>query len=157
MAGNYDDIDMRWTWNGDYGLGLDGDLLDTSNDLLLSLIQDCHTVCASELKDWEIYPNLGANLDDFIGEPNTRSRALLIHDRVQLGLVGAGIVADRDLTVNVVPIHRHKVLIILTINVMPTAANGLSAQTGAVRTALVFDFVEQGMLFWDAIPQLTAQ
>ena len=156
MASVYDAIDIKWTWNGDYSIGRDGDLEDTSNDILLSLIQDLHNICASALKDWELYPNLGAGLDDFIGEPNVRSRADLIHDRIRLALTGANVVREADLRVKVVPVHRHKIMIILMIEVIPTPLNRLSSVNNKLRTAFVFDFVEQGMLFWDKIPELLA-
>ena len=156
MASVYDAVDIRWTWNGDYSVGQDGDLEDTSYDALLSLLQDIHNICASALRDWELYPNLGAGLDDFVGEPNVRSRADLIHDRIRLALTSANVVKEADLRVRVIPVHRHKVMILLMIKVVPTAFNQLSAQTNGLRTAFVFDFVEQGMLFWDKIPQLLA-
>lgn len=156
LASVYDSIDLRWTWNGDYNLGHDGDLEDTSQDVLLSLIQDIHNVCASALRDWELYPNLGAGLDDFVGEPNLRSRADLMHDRLRLALTGANIVAEKDLRIRVIPVHRHKIMILLMVQVVPTAANRLAANTNRLRTAFVFDFVEQGMLFWDKVPELLA-
>ena len=154
MAGVYDAIDMRWTWNGDYSLGHDGDLADTSTDVLLSLLQDIHDVCASAAQDWELLPNWGAQLDDFIGEPNVRSRANMLHDRVRLALTNTNTVAEKDLQIRVIPVHRHKVMILIAIQVMPTARNQLAETTNKIRTALVFDFVEQGMLFWDKIPEM---
>lgn len=149
-------MDIRWTWNGDFALGPDGDLLDTSSDVLVSMIQDVHTICASALSDWELYPNMGAGLDDFIGEPNVRSRADLISDRLRLALTNADIVDERDLSIRVAPVHRHKVLIVITIDVTPTPDNKLAATETRVKTAFVFDFVEQGMLFFDRVPQLLA-
>ena len=156
MPSVYDALDLRWTWNGDYAVGHGGDLMDTSTDALMSLLQDIHNVCASALGDWELYPNLGAGLDDFIGEPNVRSRANLIHDRVRLSLVDANIVRESDLKIRVIPVHRHRVMILIAVHVVPTSANGLSANNNKLRTAFVFDFVEQGMLFWDKVPQLLA-
>jgi hypothetical protein len=156
LAGIYDAVDIRWTWNGDLNLGHDGDLQDTSTDVLVSLIQDIHNICASALNDWELYPNLGAGLDDFVGEPNVRSRADMIHDRLRLALTTANVVQEDDLKIRVVPVHRHKVMILLMIAVTPTIDNQLSSTTNRLKTAFVFDFVEQGMLFFDRIPQLLA-
>ena len=156
MASVYDSVDMRWTWNGDYSLGHDGDLADTSTDVLLSLLQDIHDICASAAQDWELLPNWGAQLDDFIGEPNVRSRANQLHDRVRLALTNTNTVAERDLQIRVIPVHRHKVMILIAVQVVATAQNQLNSTTNKVRTALVFDFVEQGMLFWDKIPEMIA-
>lgn len=156
LASIYDAVDMKWTWNGDYSVGHDGDLEDTTTDGLLSLIQDIHNICASALRDWELYPNLGAGLDDFIGEPNVRSRGELINDRIRLALTNANVVNGADLKVRVIPVHRHKVLILLVIDVVPTAFNQLASSANKIKTAFVFDFVEQGMLFWDKVPELLA-
>jgi hypothetical protein len=79
-----------------------------------------------------------------------------MHDRIRLALTGANIVGEKDLRVRVIPVHRHKIMILLMIQVVPTAANRLAANTNRLRTAFVFDFVEQGMLFWDKVPELLA-
>jgi len=155
MAGLYDDIDIRFYWNGDFGLGHDGDFADTLEDGLLSLRQELHDICASALGDWELYPNRGAGLEDYIGEPNTRSVSESIHDRVRMAIIAAALVAEDDLEVRVVPVHRHKVLILLSVHVMPSAFNKMNAESSYLKTALLFDFVEQGMLFFDKIPELT--
>jgi hypothetical protein len=154
MPNVYDDIDLAWAWNGDYLLGHTKDLEDTSNDGLRSLIQDIHTVAASAFRDWELYPNLGAGLDDFIGEPNIRSTAEAIHDRLRLAIVSAGIVLEEDLTVRVVPVHRNKLLIVVQVDVMPTPSNKMDSSGTTIRTALVFDFLEQGVFFLDKPPEL---
>ena len=46
MPSNYDDIDLRFTWNGDFVLK-NGDLGDNSEDALLSLMDQIHDICAS--------------------------------------------------------------------------------------------------------------
>lgn len=153
MANIYDDIDAKFNWNGDYDLGPDGDIADTSSDGLLSLRQDLHTICASSLRDWELYPGLGATLDDFVGEPNNRTTAEAIHDRLKISIVSAGIVQDGDLDIKIVPVHRSKVLIIIKINAAATPFNKLEVGQ-RLATALVFDYMEQGMYFLDKNPMI---
>jgi len=152
MAQNYDTVDLRWTWNGDYSLSA-GDLADTSSDMLLSLRQEVHTVCASSLKDWENYPFLGATIDDFIGAPNNKGTAAALHDRLKISLIAAGVVAEEDLAIRIVPVHASRVLILLGIKAAATAQNELDYSERIV-VSMVFDTVEQQVVFFETTPQL---
>lgn len=156
MAGYYDAIDLAFSWNGDFELGSEGDLGDTSNDYLRSLKQEIHSVCASYAGDWALYPNIGAGLRDFIGEPNTKRIGQAINDRLRISLISAGLVAEEDLGVRVIPVHRHRVLIIVSVSVIPTAYNKLDTSTNSIVTSLVFDFIEQGIHFLGKVPELQA-
>lgn len=155
MASIYDDIDVRFSWNGDLVRGDQGDIKHTSDDALQSLLDQIHSVCASALLDWEVYPNRGATLDDFVGEPNTRTTGRRIRDRVRLSLISADLVSEEDLQVRVVPVHVHKVLIIIKIDAIPTVFNGLKPEE-TLQTAVVFDTLEQGVFFLDKTPQIRA-
>lgn len=152
MAKSYDAIDTVWSWNGDYSFA-DGDLADTSDDYLKSLMQDIHTVCASALLDWENYPSLGATLDDFLGEPNTPTTASAIHDRLKASLLAANIVNEEDVAIRVVPVHLQKVLIVIGVNVVATQFNRLTVGEKLI-VSFVFDTMEQQMFFLDKTPQL---
>jgi len=152
LAGYYDAIDLFYSWNGDYTIGQDGDLKDTSYDGLRSLKQEIHTICASALNDWAEYPGYAAGLDDFVGRPNIPSTAAAIEDRVRIALTANLVVLEEDLSVKVIPVHRQEVLIVIKVHVIPTTANNLVVDT--VSTALVFDFVEQGITFLEKVPQL---
>ena len=147
MPGLYDAVDLHWSWNGDYDITA-GDLRDTADDGLRSLIQDVHTVCASALKDWENYPGLGATLDDFIGEPNTARTASAIYDRLKISLSSAGVVAEEDLVIKVIPVQANRVLIVIGINAVATEYNALTA-TSKVVVTFVFDSVEQQLFHLD--------
>ena len=151
----YDDIDFDFSWNGDYLLGNDGDLSDTSDDTLRSLIQDIHSICASAFNDWEFSPRRAAELDDFIGEPNIITTGDRIHDRVRLALTSNGVVLEDDLDIRVIPVHIHKVLIIIKINATATPLNKITRGQVLI-VQLVFDFFEQGIFFLSKVPTLTA-
>lgn len=148
----YDDIDLKWHWNGDFDISYEGDLGDTAYDALQSILQDIHTIAASSFNDWEIYPNYGATIDDFIGEANSRRTGNAIEGRLRLSLTSAGIEND-DLDIRVVPIHANRVLIIIKLNALATPFNRLSLEEPLV-TQLVFDSVEQNIFFLDKTPQL---
>lgn len=154
MAGYYDSVDLEFSWNGDFSLGSEGDLGDTRDDYLKSLLQEIHTVCASYAGEWELYPGLGASLREFIGEPNTRRIGEAIRERLRIALISAGLVAEGDLKVRVTPVHRHRVLIIVAVSVVPTSFNRLDTVTNTVSVSLVFDFIEQGIHFLGKVPEI---
>lgn len=150
--GNYDAVDLSFSWNGDYLIGEDGDLEDTSYDTIQSLIELQHDIAASSFKDWKIRPNWASNLDDFIGEPNIRSTAEAIHDRYKLALISSGIATEEDLQVKVIPVDVHRVLILTKIRAASSPTNSLNDQV--LVTQLVFDFLEQGISFIYKVPEL---
>jgi hypothetical protein len=142
MAGNYDSIDFDWTWSGDYIIGDDGDVQDTSDDRLLSLVNEITTVVKSSVGDWAEEINVGADLDDFVGEPNTRATADDILSRLESSL--ALIINPNDLNVRVTPVHIHKVLIMISVQVKATPEN--NANPGDVITlSFVYDYFEKGI------------
>ena len=153
MPGYYDENDCSVGWNGDLNLE-SGDVKQTLSDGLQSLLDQIHVVCASSANDWAIYPGKGANLEDFVGEPNTRIVGDRIRERVIISIVGAELVTEEDLNVRVIPVHIHKVLIIIRINALPTEFNQLEAGQ-VLQTAMVFDSLEKEVFFLDKVPLLT--
>lgn len=150
----YDALDLAFSWNGDLDIGLDGDLKDTSDDYLKSILQDIHDVAASSLGDWELYPARTAGLDDFIGEPNNRSTADAIHDQLRMAIIGLNIVTEEDLSIRVIPVHIHKLLIVIRIAAISTPFNSLGIEQQSLVTYCVFDFIEQNVSFFEKVPQL---
>ena len=142
----YDSIDLEFTWDGDYTIGDDGDLGDTSDDYIVSLIQEVQTVIKSEFGDWEKFPTLGADLSDFNGEPNTKATAKRITDRVTSKLTAIGLVKAEDLTVKIIPVGTSQVLISIRIQATPTPNNSLQLGQPVV-VSLVYDSSEQGIFF----------
>lgn len=153
MSGVYDALDAAWSWRGDFLPSDTNDLKDTSEDFLLSLCDQLHIVCASALKDWEIYPNRGATLDDFIGEPNTRTTGSHIHDRLRVAITSAGLVEEEDLDIKVFPVTNFKVVIVIRVSAVPTAYNKISAGE-KIQVSLVFDSSEQQVSFLGLTPVL---
>ena len=152
MPGYYDENDLLYGWNGDFNLA-GGDLQQSIDDGLRSLLDQIHLICASTLNDWAIYPGKGASLEDYIGEPNTRTTGNRIRERVIISIISAGIVAEEDLDVRVIPVHINKVLIIIKVFALPTEFNNISS-TEPLQTALVFDSFEKEVFFLDKVPEL---
>lgn len=149
MPGYYDETDVAFGWSGDFSLDK-GDLKTTESDGLQSLKEQLHIVCSSSLGDWEIYPNKGADLDDFIGESNTRETGERIRERVMLSIIGAELVNADDLEVRVLPVSLQRVLIVIKIHALPTPFNELT-DGQILQTSLVFDSVEKQMFVLDRI------
>jgi len=150
LANIYDNIDLEWSWNGDFSLDR-GELKDTSDDVLQSLRQDIHTISASALGDWAIHEGLGATLDDFIGEPNNVRTSNSLHDRLRISLISAGVVLEEDLSIRIIPVHINRVLIIIGVNAAATVNNDLNESEPIVVQA-VYDSAEQQVFFLDKTP-----
>jgi hypothetical protein len=144
--GIYDSVDSYWSWDGDYAIGPDGDLKDTSDDFLSSLEQEIATVVKSEVGDWQLNPLIGATLTDFLGEPNTRENGKLIEDRVRFKIIDAGIVAPEDLSVRVVPTGIHTLMIMINVMTVATTDNRLEVGS-AVSVNIIYDTMENGLFF----------
>jgi hypothetical protein len=142
MPRSYDSIDLDWTWDGDFIIDQQGDLKDTSEDLLLSLRNEIFTVVKSDLQDWREDPNVGADLGDFVGEPNIATTGKAIEQRVRVSL--AAIINSSDIDVRVIPVGIHRVLIAITIQVLATSANRLSSGE-AISISFLYDYFERGV------------
>jgi hypothetical protein len=153
MPAYLDNIDANFSWNGDFDLDA-GDIRQSTQDALQSLLDQIHSICASATGDWEIYPNRGAGLDDFVGEPNNRSTGDRLRERLMLSFISSELVDQKDLDIRVIPVHIHKVLIVIKINALPTPFNKLD-DGQILQTSLVFDSLEQELFFLDKVPQLT--
>lgn len=142
----YDENDLDWTWDGDLIIGDNGDIGDTSYDGLESLLNEIQTVVRSDFGDWEKHPIHASNLSDFRGEPNNRATAQAIEDRIKSSLTTAGIVAESDLTIRVVPVHSNQVLIILNIRAAATPNNSLTPGDNLV-VSFTYDSLEDSVFF----------
>lgn len=142
MPRNYDSIDLDFTWDGDLLLDKQGDLKDTSDDMLLSFKNEITSLIKSDLSDWREEPGLGADLGDFIGEPNIIETGSRIENRVKSALLPIAI--ESDIAVRVVPVGVHRVLIMINIQVLSTPENGLRAGD-TIDISFVYDYFERGI------------
>lgn len=144
--GLYDAIDLEWDWTGDFAIGEDGDLKDTTYDTIQALLQEIQSLIRSKFKDWKNHPTFAANLHEFRGEPNTRETGKAIEERVYFALVNQNIVKPEDLSVRVVPIHIHQVAILIRISALATPQNSLVLGQPIV-TTLIYDSVEDSVFY----------
>lgn len=142
MPRNYDDIDLYFTRTGDFAIEA-GDLRDTSEDGLRSLVQEISMVVKSTMGDWELYPGIGTGVDEFKGRANTKKTSNLIHDKIRMSLICAGICFEEDLFITMVPITRQELLVVLRIMAQPTPLNKLG--NGEVLVIeMLYNFEEKG-------------
>lgn len=138
MAVNYDSIDLRFSSEGDFSIDALGDVRDTSDDLLRSIRQELETRVRSSLRDWLSDPWLGADLTDFIGEPNTRELANDIALQIRHALVFDGLVASSDLEVIPMPLDVHVIVFRLVLKVSTLE------DTGSVTIDVAYDTLQDG-------------
>ena len=92
MPRNYDSLDLWFTDEADLDISGDGDIRDTSSDPLRSIVQEVRTRLKSELNYWLTDPQIGANLSQFLGEPNTKELAIDIEEQIKLSLTSDGLI-----------------------------------------------------------------
>ncbi len=134
-------IDLYWTLDGDCAFGESGDLKDTSFDVFRSLWQEMRTRCRSSFKDWALNPQIGANLDELLGNPNNRTTAEEGKTRIVAALVMGGFLPREVIRVRYLPIGRHKLLYDITV----TVSDPGSESSRMLKTQLLYDTSEQGL------------
>ena len=132
MAENYDSIDLLWTDDGDWAIGRDGDLADTSFDPLLAVSQDIYDRVKSDKKDYIESPRIGASLSDFVGEPNTADAGFQIEKRILSSLEYGKAISPSDVAVEAFPLNLETIGIRLSLAVKPTRWNKNSRRLNIV-------------------------
>lgn len=125
MAKNYDATDLLWTSRGDYYIA-DGDLMDTANDPLRSLVQEVKTRASADQGAWSVFPDLGSTISRFVGEPNSKETAESIKVSILSSLTRNGYINNNDVDIKYMPVSREELLFRLNLSVAPTVANANS-------------------------------
>ena len=139
----YDKTDFIWGSRGDIVLNA-GDVMDTYADPLRSLYQEVRTRVMSALNDWKNYPDLGATLSDFVGEPNNKATAENVKIRVITSITRNGLVKNSDIKVRYAPIDVDKLMVRITISVSPTSRN---AGSEYLTINILYDYSENHAYF----------
>jgi len=125
-------------------------LVDASGDLVLdssknfkfansreTLEQDITFRARTEFNDFEPHPDVGADLQSLLGEPNSRENAAIGEKKLYTSLTKDGRIIPQDLRVKAVPISAHGLA-------MYTFVNSSNEDVNAF-TAVVLDY-ENGIL-----------
>lgn len=108
-------VDIYFTPEGDFFLSDNEDLEDTTRYAYRGLIQKITTRMESSKGDWPLQQGVGADLNRFVGQPNTQVTGSNIVRAIQNELVGSGVLLASELLVEVVPLTQDIVGIILFI------------------------------------------
>ena len=66
--------------------------------------------------DWVLHPDIGSNLSDLIGLPNTRETGDLGVELIERSLCGDGYINETNLSVRPVPVSSEEILFYITVN-----------------------------------------
>ena len=135
----YDRLDVYWTDDGDLLVGPTGDLFDTEEDPLRSLVQEIKTRIMGDQEDWELYPDVGAGLSELIGEPNNKATAEAGRAKIIAALTRDGLVSSSDISIKYMPTGPYSLLHKLVIAVSPTSIN---FQTEFIEIKVLFDYMD---------------
>lgn len=108
--------DIYFTEAGDFRLGPDGDLEETTNYQYRGLIQKVLTKVASQKGEWALHPEMGLGLSDFLGKPNSALLGAQLRARVMSELIRDGTIKPADLKVFVFPTSETSLAIVIEIN-----------------------------------------
>jgi len=144
MARVYDNTDLLWTTHGDYYIGRDNDLMDTSFDPLRSLVQEVRTRIMSDQGDWVNDPSIGGNISDFVGKMNNKPTAEGLKVRIIGCLTRDNFIHPQDLKVMYLPVDRDRIMFRLSVRVAATAKNVGSTTIGI---NFLYDYTENNILF----------
>lgn len=98
----------------DFHMTYDGDLVVEKEDLKKVngsewFIQQVNKILRTNNPGWEGHPNIGANLEDFIGEPNTRAVGKAIEERIYSKITAENLHYPGELEIRVVPINKDSI------------------------------------------------
>ena len=112
--GTYNDIDIQVTPSGDIALGSNKDLVMIATSGVLK--QDITFRLRTDYNDFSPHPEIGADLVELIGEPNTRPVSKLGESKIVHSLTYDGMVRNTDLYVRGVPVSSEKIVYYVFVN-----------------------------------------
>jgi len=112
--GLYDKIDICLTPSGDLSLASGSDLSLIAASGVLK--QDITFRVRTSYGEFEPHPNVGADIDELIGEPNTKETAKVGESKIVHSLTADGMVRNMDLYVRGVPVALEKIVFYIFVN-----------------------------------------
>ena len=112
---NEQNVDLYFSSNGDFRLGVGGDIERTIGYPHQALIQTVTKRLSSSAGDWPAQQSIGANLGDFAGQENSRETAQLIKSRIVTELTRGNLVSASNLRVQMLPLSTTSIIILLFI------------------------------------------
>jgi len=133
--GIYNDIDMAVSPSGDLVLSANRDFSLTYGSGVLK--QDIAFRLRTNPGEFVPHLDLGAGLDELIGEPNSRSTSKLGESKISYSLVNDGRVASSDLYVRGVPVSNESIMYYVFVNngvgVLNVSPDAIFSVTGGMK------------------------
>lgn len=112
--GFYNETDIKVSPSGDLSVGANGDFILIATSGVLK--QDITFRLRTDYNDFEPHPEVGADLIELIGEPNTRDTSKQGEAKIVHSLTYDGRVRNMDLYVRAVPIAQDKIVFYTFVN-----------------------------------------
>jgi hypothetical protein len=136
----YENIDILVSASGDLSMDNNGDFSLTSGQGVVK--QDIAFRLRTNLGEFVPHIDLGAGLDEIIGEPNTRETSKVGETKINKALTYDGMISNSDLYIRGVPISNEAIMYYLFVNngrgvwnvtpeVVFNLTNGLTNMPGA--------------------------
>jgi len=109
-------LDLYFTAFGDYDVDQYGGLRDTWEDPFRSLRQEVATLAQANYNDWGLQPNIGANLDDYIGSPNSAATGEQVKAAMEKAL-NQFLLPANDFRVDIFPLDQNTLGIMVTVQI----------------------------------------
>ena len=106
----------------DIQMSEDGDLVIIDSDLALVngvawFIQEVSKIVKTNNPTWALHPNVGANVEDFAGQPNTREVARSIEKQVREAVTAEHIEMPGTIRVKAVPTSADSIVVYINLDV----------------------------------------
>jgi hypothetical protein len=102
--------DLKWSIEGDFIIE-NGDLADTKNIAGLAFLQEVSDRVKSSFADWELMPDRGSNLDEFIGSINSARTQKAIEDAISFSFTKDNFLDRKDFQIAAVPIDNTQIAV----------------------------------------------
>ena len=102
--------DLKWSNEGDF-IVENGDLADTKNIEGLAFLQEVSDRVKSSFADWQLMPEKGANLDEFIGMINSSSTQKAIEDAISFSFTKDNFLDRQDFQIAAIPVDNTQIAV----------------------------------------------
>lgn len=104
-----DKVDLWFSSDGDFAIE-NGDLKDTSALYGRSLLQEIRTRLQTTRGDWRLNSMLGANLEEFLGDPGTMANINRVASAMSYSLTFDNLIPSGDIEIIPYPLNESIVL-----------------------------------------------